>query len=329
MKVRYSCLLAAAAFSLAAEGSPAFAQQQPAAHEQVLITLPDFDWVRVRYGTPQQRAEWQRGVDAARQTARRRTAAVRLFLREHGMTMRSDQSDSCYGDETCLRLLWADRVTTGIGSWERFEAAWAEARPAAAAVLNTVSRAGDMMATALGGGLESELQARFLRDQLLRAAYSDQEMPLSPDARSLFGFAMAMMMNQVDRINAAWLRRTLAESGWPRPPRLSERAEMAAWFMLVHARHDPELRFSALEMMREASERGELSRASYATRLDHLMEEYTGIQRYGTKGECRDGRFVPAPVEREDQLAGLRRKVGLPTIEEQVRTMAAACAPAG
>lgn len=328
MHRRYLCafaLLGMWVYSLV----PAFAQQRPADvidFERIGTGPNDFGWVRGRYGTGPEREQWNNLLDQARDTARERSAAAQVSLRQYDLSLDSKLLGSCFGDETCDWVMRTERAAAAIGSWQRFEAAWAEARPVVAGVVRTATRASDAIRQALGeGAFEAELQARFTSDQLLRAAYADSQLPLSADGRQLFGLVIGMVITRVDRSNAEWLRRTVETSGWPHPPQVSRQGEMAAWIMVLHARHDPELRLRVLGLMRHLAENGLFSRATLATRVDHVLFETTGTQRFGTSGECRGPTFVPFPSEHEDRVPHLRRDEGLPTLEEQERIMSEAC----
>ena len=95
--------------------------------------------------------------------------------------------------------------------------------------------------------------------------------------------------------------------------------------LVLHARDDPAFRLQVLDNLQALARAGRMARADLATRYDHILSETTGVQRYGTKGDCVEGRFVVARIEDERRVAELRRQVGLPTLEEQARMMDMAC----
>ena len=95
--------------------------------------------------------------------------------------------------------------------------------------------------------------------------------------------------------------------------------------IFIHARDDPEFRFAALDSMSKLRQSGGMTAARYATRLDHVLSETVGLQRYGTKGECRNGQFIRVPSENENSVPALRKASGLPTLVEQSQIVAKAC----
>ncbi len=252
-----------------------------------------------------------------------------MAVRSYGFKFNRPNGDNCFGDSSCGLVLGTERVAAEISSWSEFAAAWGEARPAIAAVAFTVAlaetRMREVLESAQTPSLEMDLHTRFTKDQLLRAANADTSSPLSGTSRKLFRLAIGMMMSESDRSNAEWLRKLVATSGWPQSPPMRKEAELAAWLMVVHSRHDPAFRFAMIDMMRKMVEQRRMGGARYATRLDHILSETVGLQRYGTKGECTGGRFALTPVEDMNRVPELRRQMGLPTLQEQEEIMRPAC----
>jgi hypothetical protein len=291
------------------------------------VEFPDFEWVRQRYQQDApSRAAWAHLLAEARAVAQQRTRAAIQATKRHGVTLQPPSYERCYGDDRCDWILQTERVAQRFDTWQAFSQAWTEARPVVTAVSLMAAQAEDSVRSALpGSGFEKELHVRFTRDQLLRRAYSDQSIPLSEEGRQLFLLVVSRLIARADHDNTAWLRQSLAASEWPRSGQLRSESEMAAWFMLVHARDDPAFQLQVLDRMAEVVEKGELGRAQHATRVDHILLEVTGLQRYGTQGACEGKRFLPRPTEAPDKVPELRRQMGLPTLQEQEQLMSPAC----
>jgi hypothetical protein len=288
----------------------------------------DFDWVRDRYSaSAADRARWNRTLGWARRIARERSRQSSEGVGRFGVRLSPHPTEGCYGDEACQWIIRTERAASGIGTWTDFSTAWAEARPAVAGYLAALGRAEGQMRQALAANsLDSELKIRLLRDQTLRAALSDSGLGLSPNALALFRLVIGLQASRADRANTAWLNGVLGTSGWPGPPAVTADGSRAAWVMVLHARDDPAFRWRVLAMLEAQVGAGRMSRADFATRLDHILWETAGVQRYGTKGNCVGRRFVVERIEDGSKVAALRREAGLPTLEEQERIMAPACA---
>jgi hypothetical protein len=68
-----------------------------------------------------------------------------------------------------------------------------------------------------------------------------------------------------------------------------------------------------------------MSAANYASRVDNILLDVTGKQRYGTQMTCRKGKVVLVPLESVQDLERLRAEVGLPSMKEQWRTTPPFC----
>lgn len=307
---------------------PAPLASSPAAQDQAQKFDPgDFEWLRGRYSdSPAERRQWEKMLEWARSVAAQRTDAVSEAVERHGVRLRPSDGDRCYGHDACQWVIRAERAAARIDTWDAFSAAWREAKPVVAAYLLATRRAEEWFRRISKPATpDVQLKARALGDQLLRGGWLDNTLPLSPNAQSLFNLALSIEISRVDGDNTAWLKEFLATSDWPLPPAVSREGEETAWLIVLHARHDPGFRLQVLDLMRKRVKAGLLPEAYYATKLDHVLFETTGVQRYGTKGECVSGRFVPVPSEDDTKLVELRRVARLPTLEEQAAMMAKAC----
>jgi hypothetical protein len=219
-------------------------------------------------------------------------------------------------------------VAAKFSNWDEFHAAWREAMPVVNGYLAAVVQGENQVRLLSGTGpIDAELKVRWVRDQMLRASLSGKDLGLSPTSLPLFQLVIGLHISRTDRSNSEWLRRLISTHGWPISPELTREGRAAAWFLVVHARHDPAFRLSALDSLEKAAQDGRITRADLATKTDHILSEITGFQRYGTKGDCIAGRFVLAALEKPEAVPRLRREAGLPTLEEQAEMMMPACSP--
>jgi hypothetical protein len=292
------------------------------------VSPSDFDWLRARYSSSAaDRARWEELSSFAAATASRATADAQRAVRERGLKL-SYRGDGCFGVEACEWVVRSDRVAGKFGSWDEFNAAWREAMPFIKGYLAAVRRGENQVRLLAGNSaVEKELKARFARDQILRSALSGEDLRLTPSALALHQLVIGLHIARTDRSNTEWLRRLIASSGWPVSTEMTREGKAAAWFLVVHARHDPAFRLSVLDSLEKAAQDGRITRADLATKTDHILSETTGFQRYGTKGECIEGRFVLAASEKPEAVPRLRRDAGLPTLEEQAEMMRPACSP--
>jgi hypothetical protein len=292
------------------------------------VTLSDFDWLRLRYSTSAaDQAQWRELSAAAEALGRRNTVNAQRAVRERGLKL-SYRGDGCFGSEACEWVVRTDRVAERFSSWGEFNAAWREAMPVVRGYLAAVAQGENQVRLLTGtGAVDKELKARSARDQMLRSSLSSGNLRLTSPALSAFRLAIGLHISRTDRSNTEWLSRLVERAGWPTSPGVTPEGRAAAWLLVVHARHDPAFRLRALDAVGRADQDGRITLADMATKTDHILSEVTGLQRYGTKGDCIAGRFVPAPSEKPEVVPRLRREVGLPTLEEQAEMMRPACSP--
>lgn len=316
----FNAVLAAAVMA----ANPAVAV--PSHAEEPDLRLAAFGWLRGRYlGPGPERTEWERLVRSAESLRRLRTAEAQQVVRKKGFNL-VYRGDGCFGDELCERVMRAEGVAPRFDTWGAFEGALKEAMPLVRGYLAAVRQGENQMKLLAGStATDKELKARFAKDQMLRASLSNNDLALTPAGQAVFRLVIGLHLSRTDRDNAEWLRRLLATSGWPTSPEVTPEGADAAWFLLVHARHDPGFRLDAVDVLQEAAQLGKMSRAGVATKIDHILSETTGLQRYGTKGNCVAGRFVLVPSEQPIAMPRIRHEAGLPTLDEQSEIMGRAC----
>jgi hypothetical protein len=135
-------------------------------------------------------------------------------------------------------------------------------------------------------------------------------------------------MEEVHRRNAARLKEIIAEHGWPGRSLVGEDGAVAAWFIAQHAIGDPPFQRRALELLREALARGEVSPAAPAFLEDRICFMEGRPQVYGTQFES-DEAGLPRPYRIADpeHVDERRRAVGLNSLAERTRELRAGDTP--
>src|SRR5262249_55303664 len=92
-------------------------------------------------------------------------------------------------------------------------------------------------------------------------------------------------MEAVHQRNAARLKQIIEVHGWPGRSLVGEDGSIAAWFIAQHAISDPPFQRRALELLREALVKGEVSGAAPAYLEDRICCFEGRPQIYGTQFE--------------------------------------------
>ena len=122
--------------------------------------------------------------------------------------------------------------------------------------------------------------------------------------------------------NAAWLA-PLLDGAWPGFSRVGEDGSAAAFVIVQHADHDPDLQRRALALLKAAVAAGEASGEHLALLTDRVRLADGRRQLYGTQLDYDDrGCPTPKPVEDPDGLATRRAAAGLAPIDDYLRTVA-------
>ena len=162
---------------------------------------------------------------------------------------------------------------------------------------------------------------RSLRRALLTMARLDLSTRAELAASgALFNAGYEPRMARVHQRNAQRLRRIIESVGWPGSDLVGGDGAEAAWLILQHAISEPDLLRRALPLLTTAALEGKADPA-HAAMLEDRIRFFEGRpQRYGTQLDWdADGNLSPGDVEDPQKLAGRRRAVGLPSLEEQVR----------
>ena len=177
------------------------------------------------------------------------------------------------------------------------------------------------------------LEARILGEQLLRLSfnwgYQTQDNPrlprLTEPARRVFDTLVMGEMAKVDFDNTEWLKRHVADKGWPKYSEVGEKASNAAWLLAQHADHDPLFQLRALRLMEPLLAGKEVSPRNYAYLYDRVMLKLAGKQRYATQLTCENGERIAQPLEDAERVDELRAEVGLEPFAEYLTWFDSPC----
>jgi hypothetical protein len=146
-----------------------------------------------------------------------------------------------------------------------------------------------------------------LRAELLRRAEKDQ---VARKAQDLDG------MREADRENLPWLKRVMAERGWPGASLVGVDGAHAAWLLAQHAVADPAFQRRCLELLSAAVEAGEATERELAYLTDRVLVVEGAPQVYGTQLRRRGDHFEPFDLSDPDGVDERRAAVGLESLAE-------------
>jgi hypothetical protein len=141
-------------------------------------------------------------------------------------------------------------------------------------------------------------------ERLLRRAKADQTM------RNEVMSDRAPWSHAVDRNNTKYLKRLVAQEGWPTTSGVGKEAAHAAWLLAQHADHDPEFQAQCLKLMKSLPD-DEVLAMNLAYLEDRVRVHRKQPQRYGTQFYQDGDYYGPRPIEDIENLDTRRQSVGL------------------
>ena len=174
--------------------------------------------------------------------------------------------------------------------------------------------------------LQAQLRSRILADQMVRNAsvMAHRKSDLFAEFDELqLAIARDMLRKQmakIDSANTVYLSDLLKTEGWPKASAVGIEAAQDAWLLIQHADADPALQVTVLRQMENMLESEDASARNYAYLYDRVMLKVSGKQRYATQFECRDGKYVPQPLERDIASSDrYRAAAGIETVAENAK----------
>lgn len=147
-------------------------------------------------------------------------------------------------------------------------------------------------------------------NELLRRQTVDQEMRF----KIIETGDASLWDDAIDRENTEFLERIIEEKGWPTISMVGEDASQAAWLLIQHADHKPELQARCLELLKSLPA-DEIRQANVAYLEDRVRVSQDRPQLYGTQFKRIDGNLEPYSIEDIDTLDERRALMGLETFE--------------
>ncbi|MEV0408107.1 DUF6624 domain-containing protein [Actinoallomurus sp. NPDC050550] len=155
-------------------------------------------------------------------------------------------------------------------------------------------------------GAAEEIRRRLLRldrvDAALRSRWADDgftDTALDERLAALTGTAMT------------WLRDVVARYGWPGETLVGRSAAAAACRLVQHADGPRDFQDHCLALIRRAATAGDVPWRQVAYVTDALCVRDDRPQLFGTKFRAVEGRLVPFPIERPEQVDERRRRMGM------------------
>ena len=192
----------------------------------------------------------------------------------------------------------------GAAAWQRSHPALAEAPP---------SERGGNTAVADAGLLE-DLKVRVESDQAAR-----RKLVADPKSKEL-----GRSVDAIDSANLAFLRKLIAEKGFPTAAQVGNQGVHLAWILLQHADEDPKLQSALLPVLQQRFAAGELPVNDLARFTDRVLVASGKPQRYGTQFDWFGGDFKLPEASRLAEIDRERNQLGLMPLADYVCTIRAA-----
>ena len=142
-----------------------------------------------------------------------------------------------------------------------------------------------------------------LRAELLRRVEKDQAARQARDWDAI---------RSIDAENLLWLKRVIAEHGWPGTTLAGEDGAHSAWLLVQNSSGgDRAFQRRCLDLMAAAVEAGEAARRELAYLTDRVLLAEGEPQEYGTQMIVRDGQYEPRNLRDPDTVDERRAAAGL------------------
>jgi hypothetical protein len=189
----------------------------------------------------------------------------------------------------------------GAASWKRSHPTLPEAPSAERGGATAVSDA----------GLLEDLRVRVESDQTVR-----RKLVAHPKSKE-FGRSV----DAIDSANLAFLRKLIAEKGFPTAAQVGNQGVHLAWILLQHADEDPKLQSELLPVLQQRFAAGELPANDLARFTDRVLVAGGKPQRYGTQFDWFEGDFKLPDASRLKEIDSERRQLGLMPLADYVCTI--------
>jgi hypothetical protein len=297
------------------------------------LRTDDFGWMRGAFdgATDQQKGDWQSALKWSESCGNEDRKAMIAELKSMGI---ATQLMEFAGPPPCGTFRSFRDLNSIEKNWENFAAKEAKARE-----IFLVYKLGAEIAVqnmpyekAWGSKTSWDLLGSVAFEQVYRRGFSWKANKGAPELdRDIMPYLTSHLSNALykeDGKNTVFLKKLVAENGWPTISSVGERASFNAWLLIQHADHNPAFQLQALRLMESLVTRGEVSKRNYAYLYDRVMLKLIGKQKFGTQfGGCDSGIRKLQPLEDEKQLDKYRNSHDLEPIAEYRASMDEAAGP--
>jgi hypothetical protein len=294
------------------------------------LKTDDFGWMRGAFdgASEQQKADWQTLEKWTERCAEPKRKAMITELAEMGVGTELGP-EIFVGPLPCWTVVSFQPLAKLTQNWDEFTVLEAKARE----VFLIYKHGGRIAAqhapyeTSWGNEEAWDLLTVATTEQLFRRAFSweaDEKAPkLDPAIMPYFKAYIRNAVGREDERNTEFLKKLVADKGWPTISNVGPRASSNAWLLVQHADHDPVFQLKALRLMEPLAARGEVSKRNYAYLYDRIMLKLNGKQRFGTQfGGCDGSAYKLRPLEDEANVEVLRKSHDLEPLGDYGTSMA-------
>ncbi|HYG61855.1 MAG TPA: DUF6624 domain-containing protein [Thermoanaerobaculia bacterium] len=171
---------------------------------------------------------------------------------------------------------------------------------------------------------ETPVAAPWLRDELLALREEDQAARMEW-IKNRADTALQEKVKAIDERTTKRVIEIIDRHGWPGKALVGLDASAAAWILIQHS--TPEVIDRYLPLMKEAAEKGDLSKALVALTVDRQLVYHGKPQIYGSQFKAENGQWVPETLEDPANVDQRRAEVGLGPLEEYARNLRQAYGP--
>lgn len=159
--------------------------------------------------------------------------------------------------------------------------------------------------------LRAALISRGRQDQAVREVFLAGHHQDTTDLRQ---------MADVDADNTSFLKKIIAERGWPGRSLVGSEAANAAFLILQHS---PDTAFQAktLPLLEKAYAAGDAEGQQVALLTDRVAVQRGQPQLYGTQASVVNGRFKLNPIADSANVDARRAKLGMPPVAAYMRIL--------
>ncbi|MEU4176361.1 DUF6624 domain-containing protein [Streptomyces sp. NPDC026589] len=130
-----------------------------------------------------------------------------------------------------------------------------------------------------------------------------------------------------DHADANWLRRILAEYGWPGNRLVGPDAARAAWSIALHSDDQPDFQRTATILLERAAKAGDARMDHWAHLHDRALITNGRAQEYGTQLLLNHDGVTLCPLRAPESVDERRATVGLPPITVALEAVCRRYAP--